>query len=291
MRIVERVLKGDFNCQKTCEIKDSMLRCKLCMAKVIYKQKDKIVYIILNRPQVLNAIGVEMWSKLDESLERFRDDLEARVAIITGAGDRSFCVGQDVKEMAQGESGIEKMQFSPSMLPSLDPERGMTVWKPIIAAINGYCLGAGFFIALSCDIRIATDNATFAASKVSLGLMPDMGITQWLPHVISLSAALELILSGRTITAQEAFHFGFVNKIVTQQDLLPTAEALAHQICDNGPLAVSLAKKAVYQGLGIPLPDGLDLEKQFYQLASQSEDAKEGLRAFTEKRKPDYKGK
>lgn len=257
------------------------------MSEIIYEQRDRIAYVTLNRPQALNALTVKMWHDFTKLMASISDDPQVLVAILTGAGNRSFCVGQDIKEMARSE----KLEFSASMLPSLDPERGLMVRKPIIAAINGYCLGAGFFIALSSDIRIAADNATFAVPEVKLGLMPDMGVTQWLPRIVPLGIALELLMSGRAITAQEAFHFGFVNRVVPQGDLLPAAEALAHQICDNGPLAVSRAKKAVYRGLSMPLIEGLDMEKRLYQLTSQSEDAKEGSRAFTEKRKPDYKGK
>jgi len=261
------------------------------MTEILYEQRGKIACITLNRPQALNAINTRMWHDLGEALVRFRDDPEARVAIITGAGDRAFSVGNDINEMAQDKSETEEIKLSASTLPSLNPEHGLAVWKPIIAAINGHCLGSGFFIALSCDIRIASEKASFAIPEVKLGFMPDMGVTQWLPRVIPVGIALELIMSGRTITAQEALQFGFVNRVVSQQELLTTAEALAQQICDNGPLAISFVKQAIYRGLGMPLTDGLNLEKQFYELTSQSEDAKEGPRAFVEKRKPDYKGK
>ena len=255
------------------------------MSKILYEQKDGIVSIILNNPKALNAINTEMWNELRESLARFRDDPEMRVAIITGAGDRAFSCGNDISELAAKDAKPHEIDFSASMLPSLDPERGLTVWKPIIAAVNGYCFGSGFFIALSCDIRISSDNATFATPEVKLGLMPNMGVTQWLPRVVPLGVALELLLSGRTLSAHDAFHFGFVNRVVPQGELLQAAEALAREICDNGPVAVNRAKEAVYRGLGMPLTEGLNLENRLAHLTMQSEDAKERLRAFIERKK------
>lgn len=255
------------------------------MSKILYERKGRVAYIVLNHPEALNAIDTEMWDELRKSLLRFRDDPEMRVAIVTGAGERAFSCGADISEVVGENAEAQKVEFGASMLPSLDPERGLTIWKPIIAAINGYCLGDGFFIALSCDIRIASDNATFAIPEVKLGLMPDRGVTQWLSRIIPLGITLELLMTGRTISAQDAFRFGFVNRVVPQGELLPTVEALAHEICDNGTVAVSRVKEAVYRGLGMSLVDGLDLEKQLGELTMQSEDAKKRLRAFTERRK------
>ena len=169
--------------------------------------------------------------------------------------------------------------------------RNLEIWKPIIAAINGYCLAGGLEIALACDIRIASETATFGLTEVSRGIIPVAGGTQRLPKLIPLGKSLEMILTGERIDAQEAYRIGLVNRVVPTGQLLPEAMRLAERICANAPLAVKAAKEAVYRGMNLPLSEGLWLEQQLADPVCQSEDAKEGPRAFFEKRPPVFKGK
>ncbi|MHA1210341.1 MAG: enoyl-CoA hydratase/isomerase family protein [Candidatus Freyarchaeota archaeon] len=169
--------------------------------------------------------------------------------------------------------------------------RNLEIWKPIIAAINGYCLAGGLEIALACDIRIASENAVFGLTEARLGIMPGAGGTQRLPRLIPLAKALEMMMLAERIDAQEALRIGLVNKVVPLPELMPTAMETAQRLCEMGPLAVRAIKKAVLRGLEMPLREGLMLEQYLAEPLRQSEDAKEGIRAFIEKRKPKFKGK
>jgi enoyl-CoA hydratase/carnithine racemase len=252
-----------------------------------YKKEGKIVTFTLNRPEALNSIDPESLNELSRALTDFKDDNELMIGIITGAGDRAFSVGADIKTMLPE---IKKTQGQSSAGPPTIM-RGLDLWKPIIAAVNGACLGGGLEIALACDLRIASENATFGLPEVTLGLIPGWGGTQRLPRVIPIARAAELLLTGRPINAQEAYRIGLVNKVVPLPELMPIAKQMAEMLCRPAPLAVRAAKQAMIQGTSLPLKDGLELEKTLNDFLVTTRDFDEGCQAFVEKRKPVFKAK
>ncbi|MFB0560082.1 MAG: enoyl-CoA hydratase/isomerase family protein [Candidatus Lokiarchaeia archaeon] len=261
---------------------------------IIYEKKERIAIITINRPEVRNALDFEAIEALNKAWIDFRDDLNLWVAIITGAGDKAFSAGADVRKIGEFYSKLtsaERLEMAEKEPGLGGITRNLEIWKPIIAAINGYCLAGGMEIALSCDIRIASENAVFGLTEARLGIMPGAGGTQRLPRLIPLAKALEMMLLAKRIDAQEALQIGLVNKVVPLPELMPTAMETAQTICERGPLAVRAIKKAVLRGLEIPLREGLLLEQYLAEPLRQSEDAKEGIRAFIEKRKPEFKGK
>jgi enoyl-CoA hydratase/carnithine racemase len=252
-----------------------------------YKKEGKIALFTLNRPEALNSIDPESLNELSQALTDFKDNDEIMVGIITGAGDRAFSVGADIKTMLPE---IKKTRGQPLAGP-LTIMRGLELWKPIIAAINGACLGGGLEIALACDLRIASENATFGLPEVTLGLIPGWGGTQRLPRVIPLAKAAELLLTGRPINAQEAYRIGLVNKVVPLTELMLAARQMAEMLCRPAPLAVRAAKQALVQGTSLSLEGGLELEKTLNDFLVITEDFDEGCRAFAEKRKPIFKAR
>jgi enoyl-CoA hydratase/carnithine racemase len=252
-----------------------------------YKKEDKIATFTLNCPEALNSIDPESLNELSQALTDFKDDNELMIGIITGAGDRAFSVGADIKTMLPE---IKKTKGQPSAGPPTIM-RGLDLWKPIIAAVNGACLGGGLEIALACDLRIASENATFGLPEVTLGLIPGWGGTQRLPRVIPIARAAELLLTGRPINAQEAYRIGLVNKVVPLPELMPIAKQMAEMLCRPAPLAVRAAKQAMIQGTSLPLKDGLELEKTLNDFLVTTRDFDEGCQAFAEKRKPVFKAK
>lgn len=253
---------------------------------VNFKQKGSIVYITLNRPETLNSISPDMLEELSKVLVEFRDNPELRVAIVTGAG-KAFCAGADIKTMLPFLS--EKARGKPWAIPATIT-RGMDLWKPLIAAINGPCLGGGLELALACDLRIAAENATFGTPEVKIGVIPGWGGTQRLTQFLPRSKAVELLLLGEIIDAQEAYRIGLVNKVVPLNELMPKAEEWARIIAANAPLAIQAAKKAIIKGADLPLNEGLRLEWELEEELLGSEDFKEGVKAFLEKRRPEFKG-
>ena len=256
---------------------------------VSYTKEGKIAIFTLNRPEALNSINVEAAQELHDALVDFRDDEELWVGIITGAGEKAFSAGADIKDMLPfGRANSHR----PWAMPDT-PMRGFTLWKPLIAAINGYALGGGLEIVLSCDLRIATENARFGLPEISLGLIPGWGGTQRLPRMIPKCKAAELLLMGQPIDVQEAYRIGLINKVVPQEKLMSTAKEWANTICEMGPLAVRAAKEAMIKGCNMTLEDGLYLEHTLDAYLMGTEDFNEGITAFAEKprRKPVYKGK
>lgn len=246
------------------------------------EKEDHITIITLNRPESSNRIDAEMFQALGEALTRFRDDSEAWVAIITAAG-QAFSTGAHHEKLLI--PWAEK-RFEPPPLIT----RGLEIYKPLIAAINGPARGGGLEIALACDIRLASETATLQMPEVGRGLIPGWGGTQRLARMVAPAKAAEMIFLGDPISAQEAFRLGLVNKVVPAQELLPLAKAWAARICKNGPLAVRRAKEAMLRGQRMPLEEGLRLELAFFEELLQSADYQEGLAALAEDRKPDYKG-
>jgi enoyl-CoA hydratase/carnithine racemase len=254
---------------------------------LLYEKRGEIAYITIDRPRALNALDPETFQQLSEALLDFRDDAGSLVAIITGSGGRAFCIGADIREMlpALRDAGSQEWSQPATIM------RGIELWKPIIAAINGRALGGGLELALACDLRIASDNAIFGMPEVNLGIIPGWGGTQRLPRAIPSAKAAELLLMGQSIDAQEAYRIGLVNKVVALSALLPTAEEWAQRLCQLPPLAVRAAKEAMLKGIDLSLEDGLQLEAGLEAFLFTTEDAEEAQKAFLEKRKPVFKGK
>ena len=260
------------------------------MPALIYEKKGRIAHITLNRPEVLNAMNSEVWKGLVKAWIDVRDDPDVWVALVTGAGDKAFCAGQDVKELGAWLMTPQD-QRSGSPIPDISPMKGIQVWKPFIAAINGICTGGGLELAMACDIRIAADTARLGLAEVRLGVIPGNTGTQKLIRLVPFGRALEMLMTGGLVDASEACRMHLVNKVVPVDRLLPEAEALASRICENGPLAVRAVKELAYRGIEMKLADGLDLELEMSQRVGSSQDAMEGPRAFAEKRQPDWKAR
>ncbi len=260
------------------------------MPTVLYEQKDRIVTITINRPEAMNAIDPETHEALIAAWTRFRDDDSAWVAILTGAGDQAFSAGADLKKFVPaefaGRGGASHNTFDLGGIT-----RGLEIWKPMIAAINGFCLAGGLEQALACDLRIAASHARFGLTEVRWAIMPGAGGTQRLPRAVPLAKAMEMILTADHVTAEEALGLGLVNKVVPLPELMPAARALAGRLCERGPLALRAAKEAVIRGLSLPLADGLRLEAFLSGVLRRTEDAIEGPKAFAEKRPPAFKAR
>ncbi|HJX03497.1 MAG TPA: enoyl-CoA hydratase-related protein [Dehalococcoidia bacterium] len=251
-----------------------------------YSKEGKIATLTLNRPEALNALNVELISEISKALIDFMRDDSLWVGIITGAGEKAFCAGADIKE------ALPKLKEFRNM-PWAEPPlfRGLKLWKPLVAAVNGHALGGGLEVALLCDVRIASENATFGVPEVTLGLIPAWGATQRLPRAIPTALAAEMLMTGRLINAQEAYRIGLVNKLVPQAELMNTARQMADMLCKPSPLAVRAVKKAMYDGLNLSLPQGMEVEKEMTDYIVSTEDFAEGTTAFIEKRKPQWKVK
>jgi len=257
------------------------------MPVVLYEKRGRTVVLTLNRPEAMNAINREVREGLRESFVKFRDDDDARTLVLTGAGDKAFSAGADLKEMSVLQ---RQRRTDPAGATTAAVLRNIELWKPVIAAVNGYCLAGGLELALACDIRIASDNASFALTEVTRGVIPGNGGTQILPRVVPLGMALQLMFTGEHISAEEAYRIGLVNRVVAQSELLAAAMALAQRINESAPIAVRLVKEAALKGIDLPLMDGLRMESLFSMFVHTTDDAKEGPVAFAEKRPPVYKG-
>ena len=245
--------------------------------------RGRVGLVTLNRPQALNALNKQLMDELTSALELFDQDDKIGAMVVTG-NEKAFAAGADIKEMA-GKSAQE-MKESKQVAVF---DRIRSVEKPVIAAVSGWALGGGCELALSCDMIIASESAKFGLPEVTIGVIPGAGGTQRLTHAVGKSLAMEMILNNRTLTAQEAHQFGMVNRV--SDDYLNDALKLAEEIASRAPLAVRAAKKAVNVSYESSLTDGLATEKQlFYELFS-TEDQKEGMQAFIEKRKPNWSGK
>jgi enoyl-CoA hydratase/carnithine racemase len=260
----------------------------LTLANVLYEKRDAIAYVTVNRPKVLNALNTLTWKDLRTAFEHARDDDAVRGVILTGAGDKAFVAGADISELAHA-SAIDAERSSSSGQEVLDLVENLG--KPVIAAINGFALGGGCETAMACTIRIAVEHAKFGQPEVKLGLLPGGGGTQRLPRLVGKSRALQLILSGEIISAQEAWRIGLVNEVVPAADLIPRAEAILKMIASNAPIAVKLSLEAVNKGMDTSLSEGFALEASYFGLCAGTEDKKEGTSAFLEKRAPKFLGR
>jgi enoyl-CoA hydratase len=249
-----------------------------------YEKKGRIAVMTINRPDAHNAFTAEMLRAMDAAFADFNDDPELWVAILTGAGEKSFSSGMDLKEaIPLLQSGDELGYEDHTKRPFSD------VFKPIIAAVNGFCIAGGLEFLQGTDLRIAAEHARFGLGEVRWGIIPTGGSHVRLPRQIPWAVAMELLLTGQPIDAQRAYQIGLVNKVVPADQLMTAALQLAEVVCQNGPLAVRTAKEIAVRTLG--LESSFVLEKALGQRVIDSEDAKEGPRAFTEKRKPQFKGR
>ncbi|PLC49356.1 enoyl-CoA hydratase [Pollutimonas subterranea] len=256
---------------------------------LIFEVVDNVATITLNRPEAMNSIDPELRAELKSAWRRIHEDDSIRVAIITGAGQKAFCAGADLKKTMPPKETFAELTFGRAESDHLLV--GLTTDKPLICAVNGYAMGGGMEIALACDIRIASETAQFALSEVRIGSLPGAGGTQRLPRAIGASNAMLLLLTGDRIDAAEALRMGLVSKVVAADDLLPAALEVANRIARNAPLSVRATKRLVYQGLDIPLQAGMDAERYAFGLLRDTEDRLEGRLAFQEKRPPVYKGR
>ncbi|MCP4007598.1 MAG: enoyl-CoA hydratase/isomerase family protein [bacterium] len=259
-----------------------------------FEIEGAVALLTIDRPKVHNALDFETSDGLVDAWMRFRDDDALRVAILTGAGERAFCAGADLRgvgDFYKTLTSTQRLRRS-EQVPGLGGiTKNLAIDKPIIAAVNGHCLAGGLEIALACDLRIASENASFGLPEVTRGIIPGAGGTQRLPRLVGPERALDLILTGRRIDAGEAERMGLVSRVVALENLQEEALATANAIATNGPLAVRAAKAAVWRGLETSLEEGLRLEQLLAEPVRQSEDAQEGPRAFLEKRKPVFKGR
>lgn len=255
---------------------------------ILLSAEGEIGILTINRPKALNALNIETLQDIQMGIREVKENPALRVLILTGAGDKAFVAGADISEM-RGMNPIEAVNFSKmghrtlNMIQDLD--------RPVIAAVNGFALGGGTEIAIACDFIYASENARFGQPEVTLGIFPGFGGTQRLPRLIGKGKAKELILTGKMITAQEAFQMGIVNRIFPQASLMEETKKVAAQIAANGAVAVRLAKMLVDSGFNMDLADACAFESYAFGIGFATEDQREGMTAFIEKRKPNFKGK
>jgi enoyl-CoA hydratase len=260
----------------------------LALANVLYEKRGAIAQVTVNRPKVLNALNTPTWKDLRTAFEDARDDTAVRGVILTGVGDKAFIAGADISELAHVAAfeAEQSSRFGQEVLDLIE-----NLGKPVVAAINGFALGGGCETAMACTIRIAVDTAQFGQPEVKLGLLPGGGGTQRMPRLIGKGRALQLILSGEMINAQEAYRIGLVNEIVPAPDLIKRAEAILKTIASNAPIAVKFALEAANKGMETSQGEGLLLEASYFGLCAATEDKKEGTTAFLEKRAPQFRGR
>ncbi|MBW1975211.1 MAG: enoyl-CoA hydratase [Deltaproteobacteria bacterium] len=255
---------------------------------VLEERRDQVVILTLNRPEVMNALNFAMLRELKEKVEKLHFDSSVRVVIITGAGEKAFCAGADLKERATlTEDQVKEFIFTIRNLFTFIEFMN----KPVIAAVNGIALGGGTELALASDIRIASTNATMGLTETRLAIIPGAGGTQRLPRLVGRGKAKELIFTGRRVDAQEALQIGLVNKVCPPEKLMDECLEMAAMICETGPIAIQQAKYAINHGIEVDIHTGLAIESNAYWITIPTEDRMEALKAFREKRKPVFKGR
>jgi len=260
----------------------------LSYENILYEVRDNICYITINRPKQLNALSIATMQELKQAFIGAGDDAEVRVMIITGAGDKAFVAGADISEFV-GMSAVDACHFSKNGQEVLNVLENSK--KPSIAAINGFALGGGCELAMACSMRVASEKAKFGQPEVALGIIPGYMGTQRLPRLVGKGIALEMILTGAPIRADEALRIGLVNKVVPPEELIEACEKIAKRIIGQAPVAIEAALEAVNRGINMTSELGGMLEADLFGLTCSTEDFVEGPKAFMEKRKPDFKGK
>ena len=263
-------------------------RASLALANIRYEKREAVAYVTVNRPEVLNALNLPTWVDMQTAFLDAKDDPSILGVILTGAGDKAFIAGADIGELAHVDAyeAEASSRFGQGVLDLIE-----NLGKPVIAAINGFALGGGCETAMACTIRIASERARFGQPEVKLGLVPGGGGTQRLPRLVGKGLALQLILTGETISAEEAYRIGLVNEIVPADSLIERAETILKRINENSPVAVRLSLEATNKGLEAGQNAGLALEASYFGLCAATEDKKEGVAAFLEKRAPRFIGR
>ena len=269
-------------------VPNSLPRAALALANLQYEKKGSIAYVTVNRPKVLNALNTPTWTDLQAAFQDAKADASVHGVILTGAGDKAFIAGADIGELAHVDAyeAEESSRFGQSVLDLIE-----NLGKPVIAAINGFALGGGCETAMACTIRIAVEYAKFGQPEVKLGLLPGGGGTQRLPRLVGKGRALQLILTGETISAQEAYRIGLVNEVVPAANLIARAETILKQITANAPIAVKFSLEAANKGMDTSQAEGFALEASYFGICAATEDKKEGTSAFLEKRAPQFHGR
>jgi enoyl-CoA hydratase/carnithine racemase len=260
----------------------------LKLENVLYEKKGLIAYVTLNRPKVLNALNQATMAELKAAFEDARDDSNVRGVILTGAGEKAFAAGADISEVAN-QTAIEaekSTRFGQSVTDLIE-----NLGKPVVAAVNGFALGGGCELAMACTLRIAAESARFGQPEVKLGIMPGFGGSQRLPRLVGKGRALQIILSGQMIKAEEAYRIGLVNELLPTNYVMVRAEEILNQIIANAPLGLKFSLEAVNKGMETSLAEGLLLEASLFALCAGSEDKKEGTAAFLAKRAPQFQGR
>lgn len=252
-----------------------------------FELHDHIATITINRPERANAMDAEHYAALSQAWQRVRDDNAVRVAIVTGAGEKVFSAGADLKSFVGRDQPLSEVWLTQkdSLL-----NRGLEVWKPVIAAVNGACVGGGMTLMLGTDLRIAADHATFSLAEVKRGIIAANGGTQRVMKQLPYAVAMEMLLLGEKIDAETAARWGLVNRVVPAGALMDTAREMAERINENAPLAVQAAKELAVRGQDMSLSEGLRMEQFVNRILHRSEDTKAAKAAFAEKRKPEFKG-
>jgi enoyl-CoA hydratase/carnithine racemase len=269
-------------------VPDPSPRAALALANVRYEKKGSIAYVTVDRPKVLNALNTPTWTDLQAAFEDAKADASVHGVILTGAGDKAFIAGADISELAQVDAyhAEESSRFGQRVLDLVE-----NLGKPVIAAINGFALGGGCETAMACTMRIAAEHAKFGQPEVKLGLLPGGGGTQRLPRLVGKGRALQLILTGETISAQEAYRIGLVNEVVPAASLIARAETILKQIAANAPIAVKFSLEAANKGMDTSQTEGFALEASYFGICAATDDKKEGTSAFLEKRAPKFRGR
>ena len=254
---------------------------------ILLERKDLVSIVTINRPEKLNALNQQTLEELSAALDDLAKDENVRAIVITGAGEKAFVAGADIAQIAEmdGTAGHHFAQFGQMVFNKIENSK-----KPVIAAVNGFALGGGCELALACHLRIAADTAKFGLPEINLGIIPGYGGTQRLPRVIGISRALQMMLTGDMVDAATAENYGLVNRVVPPAELMATALALAEKISVKAPLAAEYILTAVYEGRERTLPEALNIEAKYFGEVCNTEDMKEGTKAFLEKRKPQFKG-
>jgi enoyl-CoA hydratase/carnithine racemase len=259
---------------------------------IIYEVRNQIAFVTFNRPESMNAVNRQMARDLVDACKRIEDDNAIRIAIFTGAGEKAFSAGMDLKERAEsGSSPIERRQQKLSATIHTQSRAVAAITKPTIAAIRGYCVGGGLEFALACDMRVAAEDAKLGLAEVKRGLIPGAGGTQRLARTVGVAKALEICLTGDTVSGVEALRLGLANITVPAGEVMKAAEDLANRILKGAPMSVLFIKEAIKKGVELSLDEGFRLESDLSALVGTTEDSKEGPRAFAEKRAPVWKGK
>jgi len=260
----------------------------MALENVTLEKKNQIAYVTIDRPKVLNALNAATMGELQEVFTELAADRDTRVVILTGSGEKSFVAGADINEL-QKNNPVEAKAYTHRGQAVLDLIENLG--KPVIACINGFALGGGCEIALACTMRLAAENARLGQPEVKLGLIPGYGGTQRLPRLVGSGLAMQILLTGEMISAQEAHRIGLVNEVVPAEKLIARGEEIARKIIANAPLAIQYCMEAVNQGMNMTLQEGLFLEATLFGICCASEDKNEGTTAFLEKRAPNFKGK